>query len=104
MNQLNIEQKLDIIRKALEHGARIDLNIHKVIGEEKAKEIIAEIVEDTDLGYELENNRRWFHQEDRLSDVNVTVYFELNKDEKIAKAQEELSGYMEEDVFLEDAN
>lgn len=100
---MEIEQKLEIVRKALENAAQVSVNIHRVKGKTNAEEIIKDLTIDTDLGYELSETGKWYCHKKQITDVSIAVFFELNAKEMVANLQEKLSEYMEEDVFNEEA-
>jgi hypothetical protein len=82
---MNIEQKMEYIRKALELGASIDVKWYTIKGEEKAKELIANL--DT-VPFEQKESEKvnWFAAYDYENAINTTIFFDKD--------------YLEEDVDL----
>jgi hypothetical protein len=82
---MNIEQKMEYIRRALELGASIDVKWYTIEGEEKARELIANLDTVPFEQKEVEKTN-WFAAYDYKNAINTTIFFDKE--------------YLEEDVDL----
>jgi hypothetical protein len=86
--ELLIDQKLQIIRKALELGAEIDIRFHRVPSREEAKKIIG--IFSKILNKPIKNHDdKWFSLE-RMPEIDVTAFYKLSNEEKESQLMEEL--------------
>jgi hypothetical protein len=84
---MNIEQKMEYIRRALELGATVDVKWYFLEDEDKARELIANFEKET-IPFEQKESEKinWFQAYDYKNNINTTVFFEKE--------------YLEEDVDL----
>ena len=86
MNELTLEQKMAYIRKALEMGAKININFHCIDSQEDAEKVAATFSQSLNVPFKEVNAGvfNWYKIDDRQ--LETAVFF--NKE------------YMEEDVDL----
>jgi hypothetical protein len=84
---MNIEQKMEYIRRALELGAHVDVKWYNIEDEDKARDLIADLEKDT-VPFEQKESEKvnWFAAYDYENAINTTIFFDKE--------------YLEEDVDL----
>lgn len=83
---MNIEQKMACIRRALEMGARVSINIHHISEKEKAEEVIKMLSDMTHIPYEMlsNNGAQWFQTRDYQNGISAAVFFKVEEEEETA--------------------
>lgn len=91
--KMNIDQKMEFIRKALEMGADVDVKFYEVFSKQEAEEIAAKFSEMLDVPYEeLERDgTRWLRLDDYKKGVHITIFYTLNKEEKEGELLKQLT-------------
>ena len=74
---MSIDEKLTIVRKALEMGAYVEVKFHGLESEEEALNITADLKELVKEPFEKEavNGSCWFQSNDFENKVEAVVYF-----------------------------
>ncbi|WP_108669516.1 hypothetical protein [Peribacillus acanthi] len=75
---MNIEQKLEVIRLALEQGAHIKLQFHNLSDEKQAESIIAALSEATGKEYKKDSSEgtHWLEIDDYYeSRLQITAFY-----------------------------
>jgi hypothetical protein len=87
-NKMSIEEKLAFIRRALELGANVDINLHRIADKELAKKAAAELSKKLNKPYQEKENdsTHWFKVVDWDNRLEVAIFYET---------------YLEEDIFGE---
>lgn len=81
---MTIEEKLEVVRKALEKGASVSLNFFDCESEEQAEEMIKPLSNDfkKDFTYEGNSDLNWIelvHETDDEIEVEVVAFYESDK-------------------------
>jgi hypothetical protein len=87
---MNIEQKMEYIRRALELGANVELNFHNLKKEEEAQQAVSELTSMADVPYSKHENdgTKWFKIRNYADRIYTTVFY----DEEYLKEDVDLSG------------
>jgi hypothetical protein len=106
IKQIDIERQLEIARKGLEMGGQIGLHIYKDPSREEALKKIEVLSKLAGVTFKetQETASGWFSIDRLASDVDITVFYDLSKEEQIQKLQTQIESlkYMEEDVSFEE--
>ncbi|POD45907.1 hypothetical protein BKM15_26170 [Pseudomonas syringae pv. syringae] len=104
MNNLTIEQKLEVVRKALEKGALIDLKFHDIKGPERAEATVAELSEMINQSYakDAHNGANWISAHNYTDGIHVTVFYDLEDKKEKLKQELEALEYTEDDIYHEE--
>lgn len=88
---MNIEQKMVLIRRALELGACVDLNLHNCKEESEAKQVAEELSQLTTIPHKAQSHggTQWFKIDDRDNHIGVVIFYDDDE-----------GNFMEEDVDL----
>jgi hypothetical protein len=91
-----IEKKLEVLRRAMEQGADIDINFHGIEGRGKAEELIKSFADQLDVSYreDFGTNSQWFKFGGR--DFEMNVFFKKDKKDLIADFERRIAKLMEE--------
>lgn len=87
---MNIDKKLEVIRKSLEKGADVEVIFHNITSEEEAKETIEKLGGMVNIPA-VEGSREgtyWYKANDWQNGIKLTAFYEDGP-------------YMEEDIFVE---
>ncbi|MFE8704100.1 hypothetical protein ACFYKX_26385 [Cytobacillus sp. FJAT-54145] len=95
----SIEQKLDVVREALEKGADVRLSFFRIKSKGEAKDLINHFSKLTGASIEDNDQIETFSLNVFESPVACSVYYTLSNEEKREKLLNELK-VMEEDVDL----
>jgi hypothetical protein len=78
---LSVEQQLEIIRLALEMGAKLNIAFHRIPSKQEAMEIAQQFAELMNCSYQVREDKQWINL-DRLSSVDMTVFYKQSAEEK----------------------
>jgi hypothetical protein len=97
---MTIEQKLEIIKKALEKGAYIQVNFHWLKEEEDA----TNIMNDFNLDYEIQerNGTQWAKHQSPNYDFEVSAFYDGEEEVSFIDEDVDLSGGELEEILKED--
>jgi hypothetical protein len=75
---MTIDQKLNLIRRALELGANVNVYIHDIETKEEAKEIENKLQPLTSAPFEEEEseNNQWLQSQDHENNIGIIVFYE----------------------------
>lgn len=83
MKKMTVEQKLAVVREAIEKGADVSLSFHGVISLQKGEEIINRMAELTGakVSHSKNNNILNFEMLTGTKGLSATVFYELSKED-----------------------
>lgn len=90
---MTIEQKMDIIQKAVEMGANIAATFYDVSSREEAEKISEEFSQmlDTPYSHSEKTGTSWFSVHKSSEDINVTAFYQTSREEKKAVLLKQLA-------------
>jgi hypothetical protein len=92
--ELDIEQIMTVVRKALEMGAKLDISFHRIPSKQEALVIAKQLSEQMGCSFEVRDDKHWINL-DRLSTLDVTVFYKLSIEDKKKKILAELAALEE---------
>lgn len=83
--EMTIDQKLVIIREAIEEGAHIDINFFHIKSRNEGKKIIDRMAEKTGASIKTSDEVNTFSLNHFETPIDCTVFYDLDKEEKKEK-------------------
>lgn len=80
MNEMSIEQKLEIIRVALEKGSSVSLNIHGDFSKAAAEEVVNNLAEKFEIPVKNVGVGDWFNI--GTHPFELTIFYKLSNEDK----------------------
>jgi hypothetical protein len=101
--ELAIEQMMTVVRKALEMGAKLDISFHRTPSKQEALVIAKQLAEQMGCSFDVRDDKHWINL-DRLSALDVTVFYKPSIEDKKKKLLAELAALEQGDQVNEATN
>jgi uncharacterized ferritin-like protein (DUF455 family) len=96
---MTIEEKMAYIQKAIEMGADIDVDFHRIVGKKQAEKIASEFSQMLSVPYDSKyaNGTYWFKLLNSSKGVDIAVFYELSREESEAEFRKQLEALEKEE-------